>query len=245
MMSGNKIVVLLGLILLTVSGSAQTVIESGTIEYERKTNLHKLNQDNEWFARMKDQVAKYHTAYYDLLFTSEQAYFKPGKEVENKVGWFAPPAIANKVHTDLKTGKVTASKTIFEQNYLVSDSMRSVKWKITNEFRNIAGYECRKAVGKIYDSVIVVAFYADQIAPSVGPENFNGLPGAILGLAIPRMYTTWFATKVTKAAYNETLPIEIPSKGSSTTSPKMAEEIKGSLKDWGSYVNKMLWFILL
>ena len=38
----------------------------------------------------------------------------------------------------------------------------------------------------------------------LGPELFTGLPGMILGLAIPRYYTTWFATKVELADIDET-----------------------------------------
>jgi hypothetical protein len=46
-----------------------------------------------------------------------------------------------------------------------------------------------------YDSIVVIAFYTDEIIPSSGPESFGGLPGMILGLAIPKMHTTWYATK--------------------------------------------------
>ncbi|HSR40342.1 MAG TPA: GLPGLI family protein, partial [Phnomibacter sp.] len=70
------------------------------------------------------------------------------------------------------------------------------EWRITDETRTIAGFDCRKAVGKMFDSLYVVAFYTDQIVTPAGPEQYNGLPGTILGLAFPRFYTTWFATKV-------------------------------------------------
>src|SRR5690606_26879032 len=51
-------------------------------------------------------------------------------------------------------------------------------------------------IGVIYDTIYVVAFYTDEILLRGGPEGFGGLPGTILGLAIPRYNTTWFATKV-------------------------------------------------
>jgi GLPGLI family protein len=37
--------------------------------------------------------------------------------------------------------------------------MRNYQWRITDETRTIAGFECKKAVTKICDSVYVVAFY--------------------------------------------------------------------------------------
>jgi GLPGLI family protein len=48
------------------------------------------------------------------------------------------------------------------------------------------------------DSIYVVAFYTDQIPVSGGPESFTGLPGMILGVALPYEHITWFATKVSE-----------------------------------------------
>lgn len=232
--------------LISATGFTQSVIEAGVIEYERKSNIHKFNSDNEWFSRMKDQVDKYHVSNFVLTFTPEKSLYKPGKEVPGqKTGWFAPPGIDNTVFTDFKTNKVVESKSVFENKVLINDSLRNIKWKITNEFRNILGYECRKATGVIYDSVVVVAFYCDQIAVSTGPENFNGLPGAILGMAIPRMWTTWFATKITRTTIAEAPVMEAPSKGKATTTDKIKEDVTQAVKNWGDYVNKILWFVLL
>ncbi len=223
----------------------KSIIDAGTIEYERKTNLHKLNGGSEWFDRMKDQIGKYHINYFDLNFNTEKALYKPGKEMTNNSGWFAPACNDNIVYTDLSTNKIVAQKKLLEDSYLVTDSIHAIKWKITNEFRSFLGYECRKAVGKIYDTVIVVAFYCDQIAVSTGPEGFGGLPGAILGLAIPRMYTTWFATKFTKADYANPPVMEIPKKGKNTNPQKLTADLKVAMKDWGSFINKVLWFVLV
>ena len=78
----------------------------------------------------------------------------------------------------------------------IVDTVPKLKWKITNENRIIAGFNCRKAVAIIFDSVYVFAFYTDEIVISGGPCSINGLPGMILGVTIPRLYTSWIATKV-------------------------------------------------
>src|SRR5690606_19642914 len=60
----------------------------------------------------------------------------------------------------------SVSNSTFElggSSVLIQDSLLQVKWKITNEYRNIAGYDCRRANGVTLDSVYVVAFYTDQI----------------------------------------------------------------------------------
>jgi len=78
----------------------------------------------------------------------------------------------------------------------LTDSIRKIEWRITNDTRDIAGFECHKAVGKILDSVYIIAFYTDQITTSGGPLSYCNLPGMVLGVAIPRCNLTIFATKV-------------------------------------------------
>ena len=78
----------------------------------------------------------------------------------------------------------------------IQDSIMPVKWKITNEYREIAGYSCRRANGVVLDSVYVVAFYTDQIPTSAGPGTVHGLPGMILGLVVPEQHYNIYATKV-------------------------------------------------
>ncbi|MCI0922379.1 GLPGLI family protein [Sphingobacterium rhinopitheci] len=91
------------------------------------------------------------------------------------------------------------SKSLFAlggQDILITDSLLSIKWKITDEYRNIAGYNCRRANGIALDSVYVVAFYTDEIPVSGGPASFRGLPGMILGVAVPELHFNMFATQV-------------------------------------------------
>jgi GLPGLI family protein len=87
-------------------------------------------------------------------------------------------------------------KQIAGTNFVIADSIPKIEWKITNENREIVGYNCRKAVGKIMEDVYVFAFYTDDITISGGPCSINGLPGMIFRLTIPRLYTSYVATKV-------------------------------------------------
>src|SRR5690606_5981125 len=47
------------------------------------------------------------------------------------------------------------------------------------------------------------AFYTEEITYPGGPCSINGLPGLILGLTIPRLYTSWIATKVEVTGIND------------------------------------------
>lgn len=79
---------------------------------------------------------------------------------------------------------------------MVSDTVRSFKWKITESKRNICGYQCRKAIWQANDSTRIYAWFCTEINPSIGPESFVGLPGAILGLATEDGGVIYFAKSV-------------------------------------------------
>lgn len=93
-----------------------------------------------------------------------------------------------------------------DDKYILKDSLSKVTWRFTDEYRNIAGFECRRVNGATPDSLYLVAFYTDQIPVSGGPALSHGLPGMILGLAIPEMHIQYWATNV--AYHNELVPTD-------------------------------------
>lgn len=234
-----------------ISKAQQLFISHGKIEFERKTNTHRLyftgEDDNSWSEEFKKLIPQFKTDYFDLIFTENKSLYKPGKETsQQKTGFFESPAAENVVYKDLKTQTSISQKQIFESLFLLTDSIRSLRWKIQPETRTIAGFECHKAVSKICDSVVVVAFYTDEIIPSSGPESFSGLPGMILELAIPRLYTTWTATKLENVSANDAAKIAAPTKGKKSNEAEMSEKIKAGIKNWGDkYYHRAIWFATL
>ena len=150
----------------------------------------------------------------------------------------------NVIRTDLETGTQTSQKHVYEETYLVKDTTRKIKWKITDETRDIAGYTCRRANALILDSVYVVAFYTDEIAVSGGPESFSGLPGMILGVALPHENITWFATKVNEVPVTAK-NMEDPKKGKPMNNKQLRATIMDALKNWGNYAQASLKAFLL
>jgi GLPGLI family protein len=90
------------------------------------------------------------------------------------------------------------------------------------------------------DSVYVIAFYTDIIQCSSGPESFTGLPGMILGIAVPRINTTWFATKIQLIDIKET-DLQIPKKGKKANYQELYLQLKKATSDWGKYGIKSIW----
>ena len=139
----------------------------------------------------------------------------------------------NTIYSDLETKTGVFQKKVFDELFLVKDSTRKIKWKMTDETREIAGYNCRRANAIMMDSIYVVAFYTADIPLSGGPESFNGLPGMILGVALPHENIAWFATKVTDMtlAPNVVVP---PKKGKPMDGKAFRDKMQAAFKDWGA-----------
>ncbi|HYF30519.1 MAG TPA: GLPGLI family protein [Chitinophagaceae bacterium] len=244
-----KYLLIFGLLLAGTFAHAQTqFLAKGKIEFERKINVHRQYEPQEndsWFKEYISKLPKFHTSYFDLYFSDDKTVYKHNRDGDGpKNFWGIGPSKENTIMVDLSKGMFTGAKRVFEENYLIQDSTRKLEWKISDETRTIAGFECRKAVGKICDSVYVVAFYTDEILVSGGPESFNGLPGMILGLAIPRLYTTWFATKV-QLIEPKDADLAAPTRGKKVNHKALEATLQKSLKDWGKEGQRNIWWVML
>ncbi|MBC7588326.1 MAG: GLPGLI family protein [Chitinophagaceae bacterium] len=243
-------------LLATFKPQAQQVfIAKGKIEFEKQTNMHKeiddswgADDDNIWKQNYKKILPKIQTTYFDLFFNEEKTLYKVGRDapqgLQKVPEWMMDRTTDNIIYNDLKLNQTTSQKNVFESNFLIVDSLRKIDWRITSDTRTIAGIECRKAIGKIMDSVYVIAFYADIIENSGGPESFTGLPGMILGIAVPRLNTTWFATKVELVEIKET-DLAIPKKGKKSNYAELQQQLKKSTKDWGKNAERSIWKMMI
>lgn len=245
----NKITtILIGLLFMVSNGAfAQHAhfTKSGTIEFEKRVNMYALiqkaiNKDNEaFYSPMFDAYKKNHPQFKamksTLSFTDSKTLFVPAEEdLSNEMfSWNPATHQNNTIYSDLGTSTSVSQKKVFDETFLVKDSVRKIKWKITDETREIAGYACRRANGIMLDSIYVVAFYTTEIPVSGGPESFNGLPGMILGVALPHENVTWFATKVTDTSLSPNTVIP-PKKGKPADYKSFKATIQSTFKDWGS-----------
>lgn len=245
----KKIFFIIALFSLPVLMNAQQFISKGKIEFERKINVHKQIEGNgDWIQEIKKQIPQYNITYFNFFFDGDKSVYKPGRDnPDNRgsnFGWGQGPAQENVVYSDYVSQNSTSQKQVFETMYLIQDSMRKMDWKYTTETRKIAGFNCRKVTGIIMDSVFIFAWFTDEITVTGGPEGFCGLPGMILGIAIPRIHTTWFATKLELV---EIPPKDLaaPTRGKKTTIHELEKSVQSSLKDWGKWAQRNIWQIML
>jgi GLPGLI family protein len=185
-------------------------ITAGTIEFDKNSNTHAIvprfiNKDNEAFYKpafeqQKATQPQFRTVKSTFKFTDNKTLFTPIAP-ERYTGITVPIMEQyNIVYTDLGTNIATMQKEVYGDVMLLTDTARKINWKITDETKEILGYQCRRANAIMMDSIYVVAFYTDKIPVSGGPESFNGLPGMILQAALPHENISWIATKVTDMA---------------------------------------------
>ncbi|MES2275540.1 MAG: GLPGLI family protein [Bacteroidota bacterium] len=232
---------------------------NGTIEFEKTLNMYALikkemTDDNDSFMQSifdnyKKTNPQFKKLKSTLTFTKDKALFTPivdeGPQ-NNSFFWSAAPTgqQTNTTFTDLTTGLSTTQKKVFEEMFLVKDSTRKINWKITTETRDIAGYTCRRANALVMDSIYVVAFYTEEIPVSAGPESFTGLPGMILGVALPHDSMTWFATKVTDMTIPENKVVP-PVKGKPVNNKQLRAKLDEAMSNWGGEGRTYLKVLLL
>jgi GLPGLI family protein len=220
-----------------VTGNAQQFIDKAVIEYEVKTSIKKTMTNDSWGDMMKDNMSEFKTAYFNYTFAGNKSIYKFDRwDPKTKIPtWYKENDEGNTWYFDFNTGKLSIKKTIQGTDFIIADSIKNIKWKFANESRQIAGFNCRKAVGTIFDSVYIFAFYTDEITIPGGPCSINGLPGMILGLTIPRLYTSYIATRVMVNNVNETLIQPTVSKKPYTLASlkKIIEEKTKEWYNWG------------
>lgn len=227
-------------IALRTAAQNPVYLTEGRIEFEKKLNTHARldvifgKDDNNWKDMEKKRNPKFKTTYFELRFHDNKTLYAPGRENQENARLRPEPAEENVVYSELNKSESITQKKVFEQAFLIQDSTRSIRWKITDEKRNIAGFDCRRANAIIMDSVYVVAFYTDAIVTPGGPESFSGLPGMILGVALPYEHVTWFATNVLTESI-PTASLQAPTKGKKVNNKTLLETLQQSLKSWGRY----------
>ena len=234
------------LIIIATQSNAQQFISSGTIEFEMRMNNHKSIGEGVWADMFRDKIPQFSTYWYSYTFDNNKSLYKFERQDEKtKVPFFNNNIDEDVWYSDFETSTSIKRKFVFDDHYLLTDSLSQINWKLVpNETREIAGFNCRKAVGILFDSVYVFAFYTDEILIPGGPMGLHGLPGMILGITIPRMYSSWIATKVDIVNVNKAA-ITPPLKGKKKKGSELIETVKKATSDWGSWGQQAVWNIFL
>ncbi len=253
-MQKNKLSLLILLSFLVLKATAQSDFKTkGVISYEWKVNNHKASfwsdedddEDDSWRKEWEENTPKFSTYYYELLFDEEKSLMKyKGRDENLKKMWGDDFLEDNKWFTDIKAQNYVCQKYAFGRKMVFTDSIRNLNWKIyPDDNRDFAGFSCKKASAVLYDSVYIFAYFTDQIIPSVGPLNINGLPGAILGLTIPRLHISLVGTAFTPTVNSDAI---VPTKKEKAkTKQELLKTLLENTEDYKRWGQRLIWNVFL
>jgi len=137
-------------------------------------------------------------------------------------------------------GRKVEQKEFATKQYLVTDSIRKLNWKLTGETSTILGYTCQQAIttrpGKrsmismengvmsrkeIPDTSHIIVWFTPVIPVSAGPDLEGQLPGLILQIDI-NGNTTYKAIEVSQKV--DVAAIKEPKKGKKVSAEEFARE---------------------
>jgi GLPGLI family protein len=184
--------------------------KEGKVTYERVMQMQiRINDGNEELQNMLPRQRKDN---FELNFANNQSLWKQAeKEMEDDgfnnngiqirmVGGGTDDVLYN----NFNTGKRTEQREFFEKKFIIDDTVRALKWKVTSETKNILNHPCMKATAtqvskrmqmtvengkmerkEVDDTANIVAWFAADIPVSAGPAEFQGqLPGLILEMDV-------------------------------------------------------------
>ncbi|RYJ43420.1 GLPGLI family protein [Flavobacterium beibuense] len=150
------------LLLSIVSSYAQEF--QGMAVYESKTSMADLNSrldGNKDITpemrkmieeRMKSMFEKTFTLHFDKvasIYEEEQKLDAPGQDGGPFKMMSSLTGGGGKQYKNVKDKKVMMEKDIFGKEFLVSDSLPVIKWKMENETKKIGNYTCYKATAQM------------------------------------------------------------------------------------------------
>jgi GLPGLI family protein len=162
---------------------------------------------------------------YQLLFSENESKFSEIAEV-SEYGYNRRPS-EYMIYRDFKNEKRVEIEDISAKQYTVMDSLTSYSWKIMNKIKEVNGQLCMMATTE--DTVRnqkIVAWFANDIPSSAGPERYFGLPGLIMELDIDDGAVVITAVKVEMKPVAEDLKLPKKMKGKKITGKEYNKLIK-------------------
>jgi GLPGLI family protein len=216
--------------LAIVAANAQQ--KQGKVLYERVSQMTMRMQGmNEEMERM---IPKSRTDKFELTFGNNQSLWKSAEpDADDDVirgdageggGGFQIRMVAagsnDVLFYDFETSKTTQRVELMDKTFIVGDSIRPMKWKMTGETKQILNHNCMKATttrvfmrpqismdnGKmerkeVADTSVIVAWIASDIPVSAGPAEYQGqLPGLILEMDVANGRQVFKATSIEEKA---------------------------------------------
>ena len=234
-------------ILLLVSASLPLTAQhqEGTIFYERKTDMHRHIDDEQ----MKAMVPQFQTGQYELFYRDSVCVYNvvPHDEApdpfDNQSGGnrivmrFNGPGDAGVLYRNFSEGVLFEQTALADVQYVINDTIHSLPWKLSTDTLTILGHLCKKATAtSLRNNTPIVAWYCEDIPLPIGPERYDGLPGAILKLDMDNSGTVFTATQLSPAVDQKSMKVPTGKMITRAAFQKKMDEVLGPADSQGRHI---------
>lgn len=152
----RKIILMMTIAVLSLS-QTNAQIKEGKLIFERKINMYRMITDPE----MRRNIPEFRTEKFELIFNDQATVFKtiPNEDAPDPFANSGGPGGGGgtrgmnfmfrmpetNTYTDIASQMQYEARTIFENEYLIVDTLKPNSWKLSDETKTIANYVCKKA----------------------------------------------------------------------------------------------------
>lgn len=214
-----------------ISAAVSAQMKQGTITYDRTSQMMmSFSAGPGGHEGMEQNIPRTRTDKFELVFANNQSIWRSAAQDDDDAGTFSSEGgmqirmvVAgnnDEVYHNFDNAQRVEKREVMEKNFLVADSIRPLKWKMTGEAKTILGHNCMKATSsriststrmnidngvmerkEVTDTSVIVAWFASDIPVTTGPGEFQGqLPGAILEMDISNGRQVYKATGISEKA---------------------------------------------
>jgi GLPGLI family protein len=202
---------------------------SGKITYERVVQMQVRLNDAHMNEEMQNMLPKTRKDNFELIFGDNQSLWKQQEKEMEDANTISDGGMQIRVtgggsddvlYNNFTSRTKTEQREFFDKKFIIDDSIRSLKWKMTGETKMILGHNCMKATAsqisrrnqmsmengkmerkEIEDTSVVIAWFATDIPVQAGPAEYQGqLPGAILEMDVANGRQTFKAINISTKA---------------------------------------------
>lgn len=148
------------------------------VTYEGTTALDETNATSKFGGRFVPTT-------FELIIDGKLSEFKHlEKLITSQEGERPAATIASEdFYIDLNQNLYFYKWNFNNKDYIISDTLKILDWKLEKDAKELLGISLRKATFELGDDKIT-AWYAPKLPYKIGPELYGGLPGLILEIEI-------------------------------------------------------------
>ncbi len=242
-------IIIIALFALSFQTYAQQ--NEGIIHFTRTTYWTKLNGTLSYLSKQEKEKQAYMFGgkddwkEYTLLFFNEKEsrYTHSEEQSEESEGYSWRKEEYN-IRRNFEKNTMNDAVEMLGKVYLIEDSLQVPNWKILNDIKDVAGHICMKAM--IQDTVKnqkIIAWFAQDIPVSAGPERLYGLPGLILALDINDGAVTVEASRIESKKLTTELDLPKKQKGKKINDAAYQEMLRKFIQEKIKEERNPFWII--